>query len=125
MVATDMGGKLRLPCSFRKRELAETYGNDPDLLKALAAPGTIGKAAMTPAQTTVSGWAAELSTPTILDTVQIVAPQSVYGQLSSCAGAIRVSLAGRQSVKVPTADPGAERSAKRHDSQISHIGDPP
>ena len=36
------------------RIAAEAYNNHPDLLKAMAAPGLIGKSAMTPAQTTVS-----------------------------------------------------------------------
>jgi hypothetical protein len=59
------------------RIVSETYGNDPDVLRALASPGMIGKSAMTPAQTTVSGWAAELSQPDNLDFWQVVSPESV------------------------------------------------
>jgi hypothetical protein len=87
------------------RAVAERYNNDPILLKALAAPGMIGKAAVLPAQTTVAGWAAELSTSGIADFWQVPAPQSVYAQLSSHPGAIRVSLAGRSSIKLPTRAP--------------------
>ena len=41
------------------RVAAERYNNDAALLGALAAPGMIGKSAMTPAMTSVSGWASE------------------------------------------------------------------
>lgn len=87
------------------RTAAEVYGNSPMLLQALARPGAVvNKAASAPAMTTVSGWAAELAQPAVLDVgfLQLVAPQSVYSQLSARPGSIRVSLAGRGSVRVPT-----------------------
>ena len=42
---------------------AEVYGNDPDLLKALAAPGMVGKAASGPAMTTVAAFAGSSPCP--------------------------------------------------------------
>lgn len=87
------------------RTAAEIYGNSPLLLQALARPGSIvNKAASAPAMTSVAGWAQELATPAVLDVsfLQLLAPTSVYSQLSARPGAIRVSLAGRGSVRVPT-----------------------
>ena len=57
---------------------SEIYSNDPAVLKALAAPGLIGKAAIAPAQTTVTAWAAELVSSGNLDFLQLIAPSSVY-----------------------------------------------
>jgi hypothetical protein len=93
------------------RAVAERYNNESGLLKALAAPGMIGKAAVAPANTTVAGWAAELSTPGNADFWQVLAPSSIYSQLSSHPGAIRVSLAGHNSVKVPSRAPTPTLSA--------------
>jgi hypothetical protein len=90
---------------------AETYCSDADVLAALAKPGQIGKSAISPAMTTVAGWAAELSTPAILDTLQMLATQSVYAKLSSRPGATRVDITGRSSVKVPTKAPSPTLSA--------------
>jgi hypothetical protein len=87
------------------RAVAEVYGNDAGVLRALARPGLIGKSATAPAMTTVSGWAAELASPGNLATLQILAPNSVYRQLSQRPGAIRVDLSGRGSVRVPTRAP--------------------
>ena len=83
------------------RIAAEAYNNHPDLLKAMAAPGLIGKSAMTPAQTTVSGWAAELATPGGLDFWQTLTPASIYSQLSARPGAIRVRSLPRQGIAAP------------------------
>jgi hypothetical protein len=90
---------------------AEDYGNDPGLLRALAAPGMIGKAASGPARTDTAGWAAELATSGTLETLQIIAPNSVYAQLSQRPGAIRVDISGRASIKVPTRTPTPTLSA--------------
>ena len=90
---------------------AEAYGNDRDVLQALSTPGMIGKSAMTPAMTTVAGWAAELVTPGGLDFWQVLAPNSIYSQLSQRPGSIRVDLTGRGSVKVPTRQPTPTLSA--------------
>jgi hypothetical protein len=92
---------------------AQLYNNDARLLAALSSPGLIGKSAVAPAQTTVSGWASELATPGNLDLdfLQLLAPNSVYSQLSTRDGAIRVSLAGRGSVKVPSRAPSPSLAA--------------
>ena len=92
---------------------AELYANDPGLLVALARPGMIGKAASAPATTTAATWAGELGTPSVYDQgfLQLVAPASVYAQLSQRPGSIRVSLAGFSSVKVPSRAPSPSLSA--------------
>jgi hypothetical protein len=46
---------------------SEIYGNDAAVLKALAAPGLIGKAATGPARTDTATWASELVTAGNLD----------------------------------------------------------
>lgn len=74
-------------------------------MKALAAPGLIGKAASGPARTDTATWAAELSTVGVLDTLQIVAPASVYSQLSQFPGSIRADISGRSGIKVPSRTP--------------------
>jgi hypothetical protein len=56
---------------------SEIYGNDAAVLKALAAPGLIGKAATGPARTDTATWASELVTAGNLDFLQLVAPNSV------------------------------------------------
>lgn len=84
---------------------AEQYANDPALLKALAAPGMIGKAAIGPALTTQTGWASDLTSPLALGTLQLAAPNSVYSQLSQRASSIRTSLAGHGSARVPARAP--------------------
>jgi hypothetical protein len=85
---------------------AEVYKSNYAVVGALARPGAIvSKAASAPAMTTVPGWAAELSPqgPVADGLLQLLAgPQSVYSQLSSNPGAIRVSLAGYGSVRVPS-----------------------
>ena len=78
---------------------SEIYSNDAAVLAALAAPGRIGKAASGPARTDTATWAVELVTPGNLDFLQLIAPASVYSQLSQRPGAIRVDLhrgAGRR-----------------------------
>jgi hypothetical protein len=86
---------------------AETYGNDPALLKALASPGLVGKAASGPAMTSDAAWAGTLAQAGTSDTgfLQMLTPNSIYAQLSKHPGAIRVSLAGRGSIKVPSRTP--------------------
>jgi hypothetical protein len=100
------------------RIAAEVYRNSPLLLEALARPnslvspkhgegGIVSKAASVPAQTTLTGWAAEVAQQGVSGDgfLQLLTPNSVYSQLSSRPGSIRVSLAGRSSVKVPTRAP--------------------
>jgi hypothetical protein len=91
----------------------EIYRNDAAVMRALAAPGAIGKAAVAPAQTTVSGWAAELVAAGVLDLdfLQLPAPNSVYTKLSQRPGALRVDLSGRGSIKVPSRAPSPTLSA--------------
>jgi hypothetical protein len=88
------------------RTAAEVYGNSPMLLQALARPGSIvNKAASAPAMTTVTGWAAELAQPGVYEPsfLQLLAgPSSIYSQLTQAPQVIRVSFAGRGSVRVPT-----------------------
>jgi hypothetical protein len=84
---------------------AEVYGNDPTLLQALAAPGMVGKAATGPAMTSDGPWAGVLVTAGNADFFQVLTPNSIYSQLSQHPGAIRVSLAGRASIKVPSRTP--------------------
>ncbi|MBR1286064.1 phage major capsid protein [Bradyrhizobium sp. AUGA SZCCT0177] len=93
------------------RIAATLYNNDPALLATLASPGMIGRSAVAPAMTTVSGWAAELASAGNADFLQVLAPKSIYAQLSAFPGAIRVSLAGRGSIKVPSRAPSSPLSA--------------
>ncbi|MEY9394351.1 HK97 family phage major capsid protein [Bradyrhizobium japonicum] len=76
-----------------------------DIAQAIRTPGSVLKAAVAPAQTTVAGWASELVTPTVLGVLPIIAPRSAYSQLSQLPAATRADLAGHGSVKVPTRAP--------------------
>ncbi|CUT11347.1 hypothetical protein BF49_2427 [Bradyrhizobium sp.] len=87
------------------RYCCEHFPYDADVTKGLARPGSIFKAASGQAITTQSGWAAELVTTGVLGSLQIVAPVSVYSQLSQVPATIRVDLSGRAAVKVPSRAP--------------------
>ncbi|MGY3122751.1 hypothetical protein ACVWXQ_006688 [Bradyrhizobium sp. S3.14.4] len=76
-----------------------------DIAQAIRTPGSVLKAAVAPAQTTVAGWASELVTAGVLGTLQIVAPASAYAQLTALPSTIRADLAGWGSIKVPTRSP--------------------
>src|SRR3954454_6554690 len=84
---------------------AKHFPYDADVTKGLARPGSIFKAASGPAMTTVPAWAGELVTPGVLGALPIIAPQSVYSQLSRTPASTRVALPGRTPVKVPSRAP--------------------
>ena len=95
-----MGSQLR---ASRRKSLA--------IVPAARGPGAaysiVTKAASVPAQTGLTGWAAEIAQQGVSSDgfLQLLTPNSVYSQLSQRPGSIRVSLAGRSSVKVPTRAP--------------------
>ncbi|MBR1031911.1 MULTISPECIES: phage major capsid protein [Bradyrhizobium] len=84
---------------------AQHFPYDADVVKGLAKPGLIFKAASGPAMTTVPAWAGELVGTTVSGALTIISPNSVYSQLAAAPGSIRVSLAGP--VKIPSRTPTA------------------
>jgi hypothetical protein len=65
-------------------------------------PAFVAKATTAPAQTTVTGWAAELvGTSTHNGLLSMIAPRSVYSQLSLRPSAVRLSFDGVGTVKIP------------------------
>jgi len=85
----------------------ELYKSNYAVVGALAQPGLIGKAASAAANTGVTGWAAELANQGVSDRgfLQLLAPNSVYAQLSQRPNSIRIDLSGYGSVRVPTRAP--------------------
>lgn len=84
---------------------AREFAYDGDVVKGLARPGAIFKAASGPAMTSVPAWAGELVGTTVSGALTIVAPNSIYAQLSQQPATIRVALTGP--AKIPSRTPTA------------------
>jgi hypothetical protein len=73
------------------------------VLKGLSNFGAVCKASVSPAMTTISTWASEIVGVGVSPgALQVIAPQSVYSQLSKIPATTRASLAGYGGVKVPS-----------------------
>ena len=78
--------------------LERLYGNDE-------ATGIIVKAAVAPAMTSVSGWAAELVNTAMTDFLETLRPMSVYPELAAAGGG-RLSFGPNQgAIKIPARAP--------------------
>ncbi|WP_087001440.1 hypothetical protein [Rhizobium sullae] len=75
------------------------------VLETAANPNGILKAATSPAQTSVAGWAAELADTTI-GPIAFLAPQSAFSQLARRPGTLRLSFTGNAGVTLPATTAG-------------------